>query len=135
MSTWAAILSAAGAGALTGVGGAVVTGILQRPKARADAVGVLTDAALKQVNELQERTAQAEHEATAARNEAAAARHQVHLLTVEVDKCMRILRAWRAAILAPDATVQSLRELVGRESLNGADHAPARPHGGHIDSA
>ncbi len=132
MNTWVTILCALGTGALSGVGGALIAGAFSRPKTRADAVGVLTDAALKQVNELQERTAQAEKEATAARDEATAARQQVHLLTVEVEECMHILRTWRAAIIAPDATVESLREMVAQHSPNGAWSALApaarRPH-------
>jgi chromosome segregation ATPase len=109
---WVALLGAAlGAGGLSGV----VTAWLARPKTKADAAAVLTDAALRQVNELQEQVATAHAEAREARAEAEAARRQVRLLTAEVDQCMQTLRAWRAAIFAPDATVAGLRAMVGPE--------------------
>lgn len=121
MNWWQTLASVIVAGGGAGLLGSLISGVLQRPKVRADAVSLLTDAALRQVNELQERTAQAEQEATAARNEAAAARRQVHLLTAEIDECMRKLRQWRAAIFAPDATVPGLRAMIGTESgTNGA---------------
>ena len=112
MADWVAILGAAlGAGGLSGL----ATALIARPKTRADAVSVLTDAAVKQVNELQEQVTEARAEAQRARQESEAARQQVRLLTAEVDECMDRLRAWRAAIFSPQATVEGLRAMVGPE--------------------
>lgn len=106
-----------GAGGISGIASSLLTGLVQRPKLRADVVSQLTDAALRQVNELQERTAEAEREATAARIEVAETRRQVRLLSAEVEACMARLRAWRLAILDPGATVERLRVMV-----SAADH-------------
>lgn len=115
MNAWQTIAALIGGGGLAGVGTSLLTGLINRPKVRADAVSLLTDAALKQVNELQERTAEAEKEATAARNEAAAARRHVAVLSAEVDACVSRLRQWRAAILRPTATLDDLRAMVATE--------------------
>ncbi len=112
------ILSAVAGGGLSGAGTALAAAVMQRPKVRADALAVLTDAAVKQVNELQEEVAAARRETAAARLETEAARAQVRLLTAEVDDCMRTLRAWRAAIFSPAATVEGLRAMVGQDPGN-----------------
>jgi chromosome segregation ATPase len=113
MTGWWQLLAAGlGGGGLAGILGSLLTGLWQRPKVRADAVAMLTDSALKQVNELQERTAEAEREATAARNDLAQARQQIRLLTTEIDAALTTMRLWRAAILAPSAELEFLREMV-----------------------
>ncbi|TDB93483.1 hypothetical protein E1091_11835 [Micromonospora fluostatini] len=109
---WALLAAAVGGGGLAGVVGTLITSVFSRPKVRADAVALLTDSALKQVNELQERTAEAEREATAARNDLLAARQQIRELTVDIDRAMITLRTWRTAILSPDMTLEQLRVLV-----------------------
>ncbi|WP_416906202.1 hypothetical protein [Micromonospora echinospora] len=86
--------------------------MLQRPKVRADAVALLTDSALKQVNELQERTAEAEREATATRNELAQARQKIRELTADIDWAMGTMRTWRAAILSDSVDRERLRAMV-----------------------
>ena len=137
MTDWVPIVGAAlGAGGVSGIAGSLLTGLLARPKVKADAVLALTDAAVKQVNELQEEvsaarketvaarketaaarreTAAAREETAAARQETEAARTEVRLLTAEVDACLRTMRAWRAAIFSPAATVDGLRAMVGTE--------------------
>ncbi|MEU4594381.1 hypothetical protein [Micromonospora aurantiaca (nom. illeg.)] len=117
MNGWQVLATAVGGGGLMGVVTTIVAGVLARPKTRADAVALLTDSALKQVNELQERTAEAEREAVAARAEAAQARQQMRELSGEIDAAVATLRSWRAAILAPvglDAEVrlEQLRVMV-----------------------
>ncbi|MFD6771111.1 hypothetical protein ACFWC6_33380 [Micromonospora chalcea] len=116
-NVWALVAAAVGGGGLAGVVTTIIAGVLARPKTRADAVKVLTDSALAQVNELQERTAEAEREAVAARAEAAQARQQMRELSGEIDAAVATLRSWRAAILAPvglDAEVrlEQLRVMV-----------------------
>lgn len=117
MNAWQVLATAVSGGGLAGVIGALITGMLNRPKTRADAVATLTDSALKQVNELQERTAEAEREAVAARAEAAETRRQMRELSGEIDAAVTTLRSWRSAILSPvtvDAAVrlEQLRAMV-----------------------
>lgn len=119
MTGWqilAAILSASG---ISGILSSLITVLSARPKTRADAFTQLTDAALRQVNELQERTQEAEKEATAARQEVAEARRQVRLLTAEVEACVARLRVWRLAILDPAATLDGLRQMASADPTNG----------------
>ncbi|MEU1240028.1 hypothetical protein ABZ388_06685 [Micromonospora parva] len=111
-NVWAVLAACAGGGGLAGVVGTLITGMLTRPKVRADAVATLTDSALKQVNELQERTAEAEREAVAARAEAAQARQQMRELTGEIDAAVATLRSWRSAILTPGIEIEQLRAMV-----------------------
>ena len=109
---WGLLAAAVGGGGLAGVVTTLIGGILARPRTRADAVALLTDSALKQVNELQERTAEAEREALAARNDLAQARRQMRELTGEIDAAVATLRTWRSAILAPSADLDQLRLMV-----------------------
>ncbi|NBE80299.1 hypothetical protein [Micromonospora rubida] len=102
---WALLAAAVGGGGLAGVVGTLITGVMGRPKTRADAVALLTDSALKQVNELQERTAEAEREALAARQ-------QMRELTGEIDAAVATLRTWRSAILSTPGVPESLLVMV-----------------------
>ncbi|MEU7972147.1 hypothetical protein AB0B48_08895 [Micromonospora sp. NPDC049089] len=111
-NVWAVLAACAGGGGLAGVIGTLITGMLTRPKTRADAVSLLTDSALRQVNELQERTAEAEREALAARNELAAARAQVRVLAEEIDAAVATLRTWRSAILSTPGVPEPLLLMV-----------------------
>ena len=112
MNGWQVLATAVSGGGLAGVIGALITGMLNRPKTRADAVATLTDSALKQVNELQERTAEAEKEAVAARAEAAQARKQMRELTGEIDAAVATLRSWRSAILSTPGVPEPLLLMV-----------------------
>ncbi|RKN38441.1 hypothetical protein [Micromonospora endolithica] len=111
-NVWALLAAAVGGGGLAGVVTTLIAGILNRPKTRADAVSLLTDSALQQVNELQERTAEAEREAKAARDELAQTRRQMRELTGEIDAAVATLRSWRAAILTPGVDLEQLRAMV-----------------------
>lgn len=116
--SWVQVLVAGGGvGGIAGLLGSLLAGLMQRPKVRADAVALLTDSALKQVNELQERTAEAEQ---AARD----ARQQVRLLTAEIDSALATLRSWRSAILSPAADLDRLREMVRAETGRPANGRP-----------
>lgn len=111
-NVWAVLAACAGGGGLAGVIGTLITGMLTRPKTRADAVSLLTDSAIKQVNELQERTAEAEREAVAARAELAVARQQMRVLTGEIDAAVMTLRTWRSAILSTPGVPEPLLLMV-----------------------
>jgi chromosome segregation ATPase len=111
-NVWAVLAACAGGGGLAGVIGTLITGMLTRPKTRADAVASLTGAAIQQVNELQERTAEAEREAKAARDELASARKQVRALAEEIDAAVATLRTWRSTILTPGIEIEQLRAMV-----------------------
>ena len=111
-NVWAVLAACAGGGGLAGVIGTLITGMLTRPKTRADAVSLLTDSALRQVNELQERTAEAEREALAARNDLAQARQQMRVLTGEIDAAVMTLRSWRSAILSTPGVPEPLLLMV-----------------------
>lgn len=99
--TWMQLLAASlGGGGLAGIGGSLLTGLMTRPKVRADAVSLLTDSAIKQVNELQERTAAAENRAAEAERTADDARLKMRLLSDEIDGLLTTMRIWRSSILA-----------------------------------
>lgn len=116
MSAWWQTLGMiVGGGGVAGLLGSLITGLLNRPTVRADAVARLTESALKQVDELQERTAEAERRATAAEQAADQARTKVRLLSDELDSLLATLRAWRAAILAPSADLDQLRVMVSSD--------------------
>lgn len=109
---WGLLAAGVGGGGLAGVVTTLIGGMLARPKTRADAVALLTDSALKQVNELQERTAEAEREALAARNDLAQARRQMRELTGEIDAAVATLRTWRSAILSTPGVPEPLLLMV-----------------------
>ena len=115
-NVWAVLATCAGGGGLAGVIGTLIMGMLTRPKVRADAVATLTDSALKQVNELQERTAEAEKEALAARNELRQTREEMREkmreLNGEIDAALTKLRTWRSAILSTPGVPEPLLLMV-----------------------
>ncbi|XTZ17036.1 hypothetical protein ACQSSU_06565 [Micromonospora echinospora] len=112
MNVWEMLAAGGAVGGIAGIITTLVGGMLQRPRVRADAVALLTDSALKQVNELQERTAEAEREATATRNELAQARQKIRELTADIDWAMGTMRTWRAAILSDSVDRERLRAMV-----------------------
>jgi hypothetical protein len=118
--SWTTLLFAGlGGGGLAGIVTSLIAGLMSRPKVKADAMAILTDSAIKQVNELQERTAEAEREATGARNELTQARQQVRLLTAEIDVVLTALRTCWAEILSPTADLDELRAMVRAQRSSG----------------
>ncbi|MFG3639073.1 hypothetical protein ACGF3C_02215 [Micromonospora sp. NPDC047762] len=113
---WALVLACVGGGGLAGVITTLITGMFNRPRNRADAVATLTDSALKQVNELQERTAEAEREALAARNELRQTRQEMREkmreLNGEIEAAVMTLRSWRSAILSTPGVPEPLLLMV-----------------------
>lgn len=112
MTGWPLVLTCVSGGGIAGIITTLIGGLFNRPKTRADAVALLTGSAIQQVNELQERTSEAEREAKAARDELAAARAQMRELTGEIDAAVATLRSWRAAILTPGIDLEQLRVMV-----------------------
>jgi hypothetical protein len=102
-------------GLIGGAGGitAIATVLLQRRKFKADAAEVLTDTALTLVQPLGARVAELEAESLKARRQAEVASHEISELRASVQAVTAMMRRWRAAILAPDATIEKLRIMVG----------------------
>ena len=119
-------------GVLGGAGGitAIATVVLQRRKFKADAADVITDTALTLVDPLRQRVKELEAEAAGARKEtasahqeAAAARAEIREFRSAITELTGMMRRWRAAILAPDASLDALRVMVTSEpGTNG--HGP-----------
>lgn len=114
-------------GVLGGVGGitAIATVVLQRRKFKADAADVITDTALTLVEPLKTRVSELQSEVRDARHQAKAANAEVAELRVAVQEMTRMIRRWRAAIFAPDATIDRLRVMASAdpgESSNGVAH-------------
>jgi alkylation response protein AidB-like acyl-CoA dehydrogenase len=110
---WVQILLSA-IGIVGGTGGiaAVATVLLQRRKFKADAADVLTDTALTLVQPLKLRVAELEAETVVARQQVEKAAREVSDLRAAVRETTAMIRRWRAAILAPDATIRQIRTLV-----------------------
>jgi len=110
---WVQILLSA-IGIVGGTGGiaAVATVLLQRRKFKADAADVLTDTALTLVQPLKLRVAELEAETIGARQQVEKAAREVSDLRAAVREATAMIRRWRSAILAPDATIVQIRTLV-----------------------
>lgn len=96
----------------TGGVGAMATVLLQRRKFNAEAADVLTDTALTLVQPLKLRVAELEAETVVARQQVEKAAREVSELRVAVREATAMIRRWRSAILAPNATIGQIRTLV-----------------------
>ena len=105
--TWQVIVGVLGAGGLSGIITSLLTGLSQRPKVRADAVAALTDSAMRQVDELQDRTKEAEQAAKDARVEMERAERKARQLSASFDALMARMALWRSEILSAN-TVDDL---------------------------
>jgi hypothetical protein len=105
-------------GAGLGGGGlvAIVNAVARRRTTKVDAADRLSDGALKWVNEFQENANEARFEAAAARREATEAHAQMRAVRAEAEWLAGQLQALRRAIMAPDATLDRLRVLVGPDA-------------------
>ncbi|GIG92495.1 hypothetical protein [Plantactinospora endophytica] len=110
---WIQILLSA-IGILGGGGGvaSVAAVLLQRRRFRADAADVLTDTALTLVQPLKVRVAELEAETIVARQQVEKASREVSELRTAVGEATMMIRRWRMAILAPNATIGQIRSLV-----------------------
>lgn len=124
--TWQIIGMILGAGGISGFLGSLLSGLFSRPSVRADAVVKLTESAVRQVDELQERTAAAEQRATAAEQAADQARMKVRILSDEVDGLISRMRLWRMEILSDPTASERLKHLV---SVDPGQPLNGRPHG------
>lgn len=114
---WVPLLAAViGGGGASGVVASLLLPLFRRPVVRAEATGLLTDAATGLVNELQEEVARARAEAQSARaeareagQEAAAARRTVRELSSEMDELTDKLRRLIGWIHDPYMTLDRLR--------------------------
>lgn len=120
MNTWLTTL-VTGASLLFGGGGlaVLVNAVTGRRGRRAEVADRLSDSSLKWVQEFQEETAHARMEASEARREMAEVRRELAECRHEAEGLARDLRNLRGAIMAPTATLDRLRALVGGESSNG----------------
>lgn len=125
---WISLLIGGGFGASI-VGGivALVKAFLRRPLIKADAADQISQTALnlikaaeKSAEKAETNAAKAEAKADEARKEAADARRCA-------DDAERVVRWIRAAILAPNATVEGLRQLVNEGPGNGAARISGPP--------
>jgi alkylation response protein AidB-like acyl-CoA dehydrogenase len=96
----------------TGGVGAMATVLLQRRKFHAEAADVLTDTALILVQPLKLRVAELEAETIVARQQVEKAAQEVSELRAAVREATAMIRRWRSAILAPNATIGQIRTLV-----------------------
>lgn len=110
------------ASVLLGGGGlvSIVNAVIGRRGRRAEVADRLSDSTLKWVEQFQEEAAAARHEATEARREVAEIRTELRAVRSEAEALAYELRRLRLAIMAPDATVERLRAMVGPNGVNGA---------------
>jgi chromosome segregation ATPase len=130
VNTWIPLIAAiVGAGGVAGFGGSIVGGLLQRPKTKAEATKLLTDAAQQLVNEMQEEAIRMRSEVVEARTEATDARRETREARAEVRELGRELTEVKSAfeelvayarrvirsIHEPGQTLDRLRQTVPRE--------------------
>lgn len=120
MSGWLQALVAT-CSVLFGGGGlaVLVNAVTGRKGRKAEVADRLSDSTLKWVGEFQEETRNARLEASEARREMAEVRRELGDVRREAETLARDLRNLRGAIMAPTATLDRLRLLVGGDSFNG----------------
>jgi hypothetical protein len=120
MSSWLTGLVGV-ASVLMGGGGlaVLVNAFTGRRQRKAEVADRLSDSSLKWVQEFQEETQRARLEAAEARREVAEARRELGEVRHEAEALARDLRNIRGAIMAPNATLERLRAMVGGDTTNG----------------
>jgi hypothetical protein len=111
-------------GSLLGSGGIawIVTSIARRRTAPFDNAARLSDAAMVQVDQLQEQVKEARVEANECRLETSEARRQVRRLAADVDVLANRLHMLTLAIHDPGVTIERLRRMVPiSPSVNGGE--------------
>ncbi|GAB7053139.1 hypothetical protein [Catenuloplanes indicus] len=121
---WVLILVAA-IGGLGGLG-ALLNAMFSRRKSKADAAQVITGTAMEWIAKFEKAAESAQEQAEAAQAQARAAREQMQAAQVQIERVTAEaralaaeLQALRTAILRPDASLETLRGLVQRQSANG----------------
>lgn len=120
MPGWLTVLVTA-ASALLGGGGlvALINAATGRKGRKAEVADRLSDSSLKWVQEFQEEASRARLEASEARREVAEVRRELGDVRREAEALARDLRNLRGAIMAPSATLERLRAVVGGDNFNG----------------
>ncbi|WP_343870408.1 hypothetical protein [Dactylosporangium roseum] len=120
MPTWLTALLTV-ASILFGGGGlvAIIQAVTGRRARKAEVADRLSDSSLKWVQEFQEETQRARLDAAEARREVAEVRRELAECRHEAEALARDLRNLRGAIMAPAATLERLRALVGGGEVNG----------------
>lgn len=119
-SGWLTTLASVLTVVLGGGGLAVlINAIAGRRTRKAEVADRLSDSSLKWVQEFQEETARARLEASEARREVAEVRRELATVRGEAEALARDLRNLRGAIMAPSATIERLRAMVGGDFPNG----------------
>ncbi|MFI6761878.1 hypothetical protein ACIBF5_22325 [Micromonospora sp. NPDC050417] len=106
------LLTTVGLVGATGGVAAVATIALRRRRFRTDAAEMLTDTALTIVGPLRGRVTELELETAEFRGRALAAEREISELRLHHRNLSALLRRWRAAIMAPDATIGTIRDHV-----------------------
>lgn len=127
MSSWLTTLVTVASVLFGGGGLAVLVNAFTGHRGRkAEVADRLSDSSLKWVEQFQEEAARARQEASEARRETADARRELaemrrEMATVrsEAEKLAYEMRNLRGAIMAPTATIERLRAMVGGDSANG----------------
>lgn len=119
------LLSVVGAlGVIGGVFSAVAVTVRRR-RFRSDPAELLTSTALTIVRPLRGRVAELEIENSQARGRALAAEREISELRVTQRELTTLLRRWRAAIMAPDATIVAVRaQIRANRSLRSDEQRP-----------
>lgn len=94
----------------------LVNAITGRRGRKAEVADRLSDSSLKWVEQFQEEAKQARLETSEARREMAEMRRELAECRAEAENLARDLRNLRGAIMAPGATLERLRAMVGGET-------------------
>lgn len=112
-SEWITLVSVAiGSGGLFSLVWAIVLPLIRRPAIKAEATERLTDAAMAQVDQLQERVNEAEKAAKEAREEAEATRQQVRAIRRECADLAERMAQLARWIHQPEMSLERLRAMV-----------------------
>lgn len=119
MSNAAVIASVLSALLCGGAGVAIINAVANRRRVNVEVSDRLSDSALKWVQEFQEEAQRARLEGSEARREVAEVRRELATVRREAEALATDLRNLRGAIMAPNATLERLRALVGGGDVNG----------------
>ncbi|GIH07507.1 hypothetical protein Rhe02_55740 [Rhizocola hellebori] len=117
---WPAVLSGGLGVAILGAVVAIVRAVMGRPLVQASAADQISTTALKLIVAAERSAERAGQEATDAKREATDARREATDARRAADEAAREVRLLKSAILAPTATLERLREMVGEPGANGS---------------
>lgn len=120
MIDWSALLSGGLGVAILGALVAIVRAVTGRPLTQASAADSLSNSALKLIDRAEKSAEKSAEKADRAEKEAADARREAVDARRAADDAGREVRLIKYAIMAPGATIERLREMVGEPGANGA---------------